>query len=953
MNYRMTRTVLATLLFAVLAVQQAFAKTYNAQEIVKCFDKAKALMDAGKEPEGVPMYFEYSPASGSYYYDKNRDCVVLKEQLSSNIIVFPDTRFTGSFSVSGETDDDAYNFFSSDISDTEKGGVSFSWTSDGSYPYYENITLKTYISSEIRIFSITIGDDVKPQFEWSKSSVSAVLGEEIDFPSLQYDENWFGSKQNIKYLGLKYTSSNENVAKFDAKGNIVPMSCGTTIITASVERTEGHPAATASYTLNIVPFSVVGSVEDIRLDEPNTLRDILVDMETTAIGSLTLHGKMGSDDLAVLHTNARFSNLQVLDLSDVTLVADEGLYNTISTREGSDVGLGSTTYKFYLSEREEVEEKSSPTGLGGGNSVISNYTMDLGGAFSGMPIKQLILPRTMTHIGDRICYGCGSLLEVKSNITEGAVEDYAFHGCTNLRNINGIKPTSVGKYAFGSTKVSDIDLSKASTIGDYAFTNIYASNDECWIAKADLSSAREIGYCAFDDCSHLKEVTFGNSLTSIGDYAFNGCGFPSLKLPESLTTIGKRAFSNSAIETIDIPASLLHIDADLFYGTPWINAQEPVDGIIYLGNIALCCYSYINKSASTPTAIRFRQGTTAIANGFAETIYYSKRENVTSVEFPNSVRVIGDNAFSSLTNMAFTWPENIEYIGSGAFSSNKKITSLTLPASLTYVGSSAFSGNTSLMRLNFNAADAECGESLFARCTSLEKVTFAEGIREIPENCFHDCSSLSRVEFTENANAKAHANAALASAADDNPLEFRYGCFMGCSNLSKIDFPARTDSIGDNAFSVCALTKVDLTKGGRYIGSWAFNRCPVQTLLMGPRLASMDADAFIYCQNLTSIYAYATTPPEITGRNKYDFTKLAKTAMVYTYPELLYVYDADEVWTKFTITEMDDEHKALVDGISEVKTDADSQDVIYDLQGRRVKNPSHGIYIVNGRKVLK
>lgn len=67
MNYRMTRTVLATLLFAVLAVQQAFAKTYNAQEIVKCFDKAKALMDAGKEPEGVPMYFEYSPASGSYY----------------------------------------------------------------------------------------------------------------------------------------------------------------------------------------------------------------------------------------------------------------------------------------------------------------------------------------------------------------------------------------------------------------------------------------------------------------------------------------------------------------------------------------------------------------------------------------------------------------------------------------------------------------------------------------------------------------------------------------------------------------------------------------------------------------------------------------------------------------------------------------------------------------------
>ena len=59
-----------------------------------------------------------------------------------------------------------------------------------------------------------------------------------------------------------------------------------------MERTENHPAATASYTLNVVPFTITGSVEDITLTEPNTLRDKLIDIETTAIGSLTLHGKM-------------------------------------------------------------------------------------------------------------------------------------------------------------------------------------------------------------------------------------------------------------------------------------------------------------------------------------------------------------------------------------------------------------------------------------------------------------------------------------------------------------------------------------------------------------------------------------------------------------------------------------------------------------------------------------
>ncbi len=32
--------------------------------------------------------------------------------------------------------------------------------------------------------------------------------------------------------------------------------------------------------------------------------------------------------------------------------------------------------------------------------------------------------------------------------------------------------------------------------------------------------------------------------------------------------------------------------------------------------------------------------------------------------------------------------------------------------------------------------------------------------------------------------------------------------------------------------------------------------------------------------------------------------------------------------------------------------DAQGSQLIYDLQGRRVENPTKGIYIVNGRKVV-
>ena len=46
--------------------------------------------------------------------------------------------------------------------------------------------------------------------------------------------------------------------------------------------------------------------------------------------------------------------------------------------------------------------------------------------------------------------------------------------------------------------------------------------------------------------------------------------------------------------------------------------------------------------------------------------------------------------------------------------------------------------------------------------------------------------------------------------------------------------------------------------------------------------------------------------------------------------------------------------EAETTGIQNVPTNGEQQDdVVYDLQGRRVTNPTHGIYIINGKKVIK
>ena len=79
--------------------------------------------------------------------------------------------------------------------------------------------------------------------------------------------------------------------------------------------------------------------------------------------------------------------------------------------------------------------------------------------------------------------------------------------------------TNIGCYAFYNTMLSGTIVlpDDVVTIGEYAFSN-----------------------------SNAASVVFGNSLTTIHDYAFSGCSSLSceLHLPSSLTSIGNRAFQN-------------------------------------------------------------------------------------------------------------------------------------------------------------------------------------------------------------------------------------------------------------------------------------------------------------------------------------------------------------------------------------------------------------------------
>ncbi len=94
-----------------------------------------------------------------------------------------------------------------------------------------------------------------------------------------------------------------------------------------------------------------------------------------------------------------------------------------------------------------------------------------------------------------------------------------------------------------------------TSIGDNAFNNCSRLTGTLTIPN----SVTSIGDYAFCNCSELTNLSMSNTVTSIGDYAFNGCSSLTgiVSLPKTLTAIGVQAFGNDpTIEEVKCAATI-------------------------------------------------------------------------------------------------------------------------------------------------------------------------------------------------------------------------------------------------------------------------------------------------------------------------------------------------------------------------------------------------------------
>ena len=216
-------------------------------------------------------------------------------------------------------------------------------------------------------------------------------------------------------------------------------------------------------------------------------------------------------------------------------------------------------------------------------------------------MTSVIIPNSVTSIGDNTFWNCTSLTSVTIGKSVTDIDEYVFYNCAELSSI---------VVEGGNTKYDSRDNCNALI---ETSTNTLILGCKNTIIPNSVTS---IGESAFEKRIGLISVNIPNSVSNIEKRAFYNCsGLISITIPNSVTTIGRSAFSKcTSLTSITIPNSVTSID----YGT-------------FLDCIGLTSVTIENSSISESA--------------------FQNCTSLTSITIGNSVATIGNYAFYNCSGL--------------------------------------------------------------------------------------------------------------------------------------------------------------------------------------------------------------------------------------------------------------------------------------------------------------
>ena len=509
-------------------------------------------------------------------------------------------------------------------------------------------------------------------------------------------------------------------------------------------------------------------------------------------------------------------------------------------------------------------------------------------------LEKLNIPENTTIIPAGCFSNCESLesIEIHNDITE--INEYAFAGCSLLDSIRiPLECTRVGTRAFsnciGLESVNCIAKSaKIESLAFYKCRNIRSIN---------LLGVDEIGYRAFADCYYLRDVVFGENLTTIDNRAFENCrNLRSLSLPPKLNRIGKSAFENcKSLISINVNDANLAIGNRAFAKCEWLSNINLGNNIQKIGEYA---FSYCSEIESVTilnaidcietgcfykcdklTSIDIPEGVKQI-----DSRAFEKCSNITSITIPNTLVSIGERAFAECVALNDVKLSNqVEKIGDYAFFQCSELNAIDIPTSVKKIGTLAFGECDNLTNIYFNAEKCKAGKPVFSYTSekanlhignivmliddrifenmNIDEITIPNSVTKIGKLAFANSTPLAQIDLQTNdaieIDNSAFENTSWDNSQNDkivyiNNVAYKY---IGNDSPSIIKFKEGTTSIAANFMKDNKqLENVELPSSLLSIGCSAFENCTnLKSIYFPTNIRSISQRAFANCANIESV----------------------------------------------------------------------------------------------------
>ena len=438
-----------------------------------------------------------------------------------------------------------------------------------------------------------------------------------------YYNYWDGDKVQVTYRNGNYNSYSGDVT--------IPPSVTYEGVTYQVTSI-GYDAFRDcdSLTSVVIPNSVT-SIGSFAFAFSESLTNITIPNSVTGIGSDAFRACYGLTSITIPNS--------------VTSIGYQAFYGCSSL---TNVNIGNSVKEIGLRAFRDCKNLSNIT-------IASSIATIDSTAFQGCTSLPII---DNIRYADTYAFEVVDKTQTSYELKENTrwIRERAFSNCTKLRSI--IIPNSI--ISIGEKAFSDCPR----------LTNVAIGN-----------SVKVIGNAAFSGCKSIETIDIPNSVTAIGESAFSHCSIlKNATIGSSVSTIGNYAFSDcSNLTKVIIGDNVLMIGANAFINCNRLTSVVIPNSVTTLGNSAFgSCYNLED--------VTIGNSVTTIGNGAFQYCYA-----LTNVILPNSVTTIGKYSFQECHHLtSITIPNLVTSIGEGAFQYCYGLNSVTIGSSVDEIGEKAF-----------------------------------------------------------------------------------------------------------------------------------------------------------------------------------------------------------------------------------------------------------------------